>query len=162
MLWEKRHYEKANWACITVYEDTYEQSICYGFMKIMKYICQQNSAGSVNVQSPDVSLKTPLRSLTHSLTRLSNVFRQLSGNDDTHRDGGPYRRHAHHPVPSRHCSVLPAHPAPEWPAAAVRPWDSHRAVACHHHLQQVCFYLTFTHCVSETHLNAERHLHNTT
>ncbi|KAA0711586.1 hypothetical protein E1301_Tti006125 [Triplophysa tibetana] len=46
VLWEKRQYEKANWACITVYEDTYEQSICYGFMKIMKYICQQNSAGS--------------------------------------------------------------------------------------------------------------------
>lgn len=26
-------------------EDTYEQSICYGFMKIMRYICQQNSLG---------------------------------------------------------------------------------------------------------------------
>uniref|UniRef100_A0A8C2J407 Heme-binding protein soul3 n=1 Tax=Cyprinus carpio TaxID=7962 RepID=A0A8C2J407_CYPCA len=46
VLFEKRHYEKAHWACITVHEDTYEQSICYGFMKIMRYICQQNSAGS--------------------------------------------------------------------------------------------------------------------
>ncbi|XP_055027406.1 heme-binding protein soul3 [Misgurnus anguillicaudatus] len=46
VLWEKRHYEKSNWACITVYEDTYEQSICYGFMRIMKYICHQNSAES--------------------------------------------------------------------------------------------------------------------
>uniref|UniRef100_A0A8C1S2Q4 Heme-binding protein soul3 n=1 Tax=Cyprinus carpio TaxID=7962 RepID=A0A8C1S2Q4_CYPCA len=46
VLYEKRHYEKAHWACITVQEDTYEQSICYGFMKIMRYICQQNSAGS--------------------------------------------------------------------------------------------------------------------
>ncbi|KAL7873552.1 hypothetical protein AOLI_G00126230 [Acnodon oligacanthus] len=45
VLYEKRHYEKAHWACITVKEDTYEQSICYGFMKIMRYICQQNSLG---------------------------------------------------------------------------------------------------------------------
>ncbi|XP_052385937.1 heme-binding protein soul3 [Carassius gibelio] len=45
VVFEKRHYEKAHWACITVHEDTYEQSICYGFMKIMRYICQQNSAG---------------------------------------------------------------------------------------------------------------------
>ncbi|RXN05594.1 heme-binding 1-like protein [Labeo rohita] len=45
VVYEKRHYEKAHWACITVHEDTYEQSICYGFMKIMRYICQQNSAG---------------------------------------------------------------------------------------------------------------------
>ncbi|KAJ8341640.1 hypothetical protein SKAU_G00339310 [Synaphobranchus kaupii] len=46
VLYEKRHYEKAYWACITVCEKTYEQSICYGFMKLMKYICQQNSTGS--------------------------------------------------------------------------------------------------------------------
>ncbi|KPP65198.1 hypothetical protein Z043_116402 [Scleropages formosus] len=45
-LYEKRHYGKANWACITVHEDTYEQSICLGFMKLMRYICQQNSSGS--------------------------------------------------------------------------------------------------------------------
>ncbi|MED6280914.1 hypothetical protein CHARACLAT_015901 [Characodon lateralis] len=44
-LYEKRHYEKGHWACITLHEDTYEQSICYGFMRIMKYICQQNSTG---------------------------------------------------------------------------------------------------------------------
>ncbi|KAM9432640.1 heme-binding protein 1-like [Salvelinus alpinus] len=46
VLYEKRNYEKAHWACITVHEDTYEQSICYGFMKLMRYICQQNSSGS--------------------------------------------------------------------------------------------------------------------
>ncbi|CDQ65496.1 unnamed protein product [Oncorhynchus mykiss] len=46
VLYEKRHYEKAHWACITVHEDTYEQSICYGFMKLMRYICQQNSSGT--------------------------------------------------------------------------------------------------------------------
>ncbi|XP_072545965.1 heme-binding protein soul3 isoform X2 [Salminus brasiliensis] len=45
VLYEKRQYEKAHWACITVKEDTYEQSICYGFMRIMRYICQQNSLG---------------------------------------------------------------------------------------------------------------------
>ncbi|XP_028830668.1 heme-binding protein soul3 [Denticeps clupeoides] len=46
VIYEKRHYEKANWACITVHEDTYEQSICYGFMKIMRYICEQNASGN--------------------------------------------------------------------------------------------------------------------
>ncbi|KAJ8288792.1 hypothetical protein COCON_G00014510 [Conger conger] len=46
VLYEKRHYEKAYWACTTVNEETYEQSICYGFMKLMRYICQQNSTGS--------------------------------------------------------------------------------------------------------------------
>ncbi|KAG7224158.1 hypothetical protein INR49_019893 [Caranx melampygus] len=46
VLYEKRHYEKGHWACITMREDTYEQSICYGFMRIMRYICQQNSLGN--------------------------------------------------------------------------------------------------------------------
>ncbi|XP_059208592.1 heme-binding protein soul3 [Centropristis striata] len=46
LLYEKRHYEKGHWACITMREDTYEQSICYGFMKIMRYICQENSLGN--------------------------------------------------------------------------------------------------------------------
>ncbi|XP_023684234.1 heme-binding protein soul3 [Paramormyrops kingsleyae] len=46
VLYEKRHYEKAYWACITIQEETYEQSICHGFMKLMRYICQQNSSGS--------------------------------------------------------------------------------------------------------------------
>ncbi|XP_061097152.1 heme-binding protein 1-like [Conger conger] len=45
MLYEKRFYEKANWACVAVHEDTYEQSVCLGFMKLMRYICQQNSSG---------------------------------------------------------------------------------------------------------------------
>lgn len=46
LLYEKRQYEKGHWACITMREDTYEQSICYGFMRIMRYICQQNSTGN--------------------------------------------------------------------------------------------------------------------
>ncbi|KAM9708452.1 heme-binding protein soul3 [Menidia menidia] len=45
LLYEKRQYEKGHWACITMREETYEQSICYGFMRIMRYICQQNSVG---------------------------------------------------------------------------------------------------------------------
>ncbi|XP_035465736.2 heme-binding protein soul3 [Scophthalmus maximus] len=45
LLYEKREYEKGHWACITMCEDTYEQSICYGFMRMMRYICQQNSLG---------------------------------------------------------------------------------------------------------------------
>ncbi|XP_061824248.2 heme-binding protein soul3 [Nerophis lumbriciformis] len=45
LLYDKRHYEKGHWACIKMREDTYEQSICYGFMKIMRYICKQNSLG---------------------------------------------------------------------------------------------------------------------
>ncbi|XP_076128725.1 heme-binding protein 1-like [Alosa pseudoharengus] len=43
---DKRRYEKTVWACITMREETYEQSICAGFMKIMRFICQQNSAGT--------------------------------------------------------------------------------------------------------------------
>ncbi|XP_068608498.1 heme-binding protein soul3 [Brachionichthys hirsutus] len=46
VLYEKRQYEKGHWACITMHEDTYEQSICYGFMRLMKYICKQNSLGA--------------------------------------------------------------------------------------------------------------------
>ncbi|XP_030627999.1 heme-binding protein 1-like [Chanos chanos] len=46
LLYEKRNLEKLNWACITVREETYEQSICLGFMKLMRYICQQNSSGN--------------------------------------------------------------------------------------------------------------------
>lgn len=45
VVYEKRVYERACWACVTVNEDTYEQSICTGFMKIMRYICQQNTSG---------------------------------------------------------------------------------------------------------------------
>ncbi|XP_067097758.1 heme-binding protein 1-like [Osmerus mordax] len=43
--YEKRVYQKAFWACVTMQNDTYEQSICAGFMKLMRYICQQNTLG---------------------------------------------------------------------------------------------------------------------
>ncbi|XP_078418461.1 heme-binding protein soul3 [Cetorhinus maximus] len=45
LLYEERQYEKAKWACVTQNEPSYEQSTCLGFMKLMKYICQQNSSG---------------------------------------------------------------------------------------------------------------------
>ncbi|XP_078090281.1 heme-binding protein soul3 [Mustelus asterias] len=45
LLYEKRQYEKAKWACVTQNEPSYEQSTGLGFMKLMKYICQQNSSG---------------------------------------------------------------------------------------------------------------------
>ncbi|XP_072843056.2 heme-binding protein 2 [Pogona vitticeps] len=45
VLYERRHYGKAKWACVKVQEEQYEQSICLGFMKIMRYICEQNSSG---------------------------------------------------------------------------------------------------------------------
>ncbi|XP_040267312.1 heme-binding protein 2-like [Bufo bufo] len=44
-LYEKRQYGKAKWACIKMKEERYEQSICMGFMKLMRYICEQNSLG---------------------------------------------------------------------------------------------------------------------
>lgn len=45
VLYEKRVYEKAVWACVAMQENTYEQSICGGFMKLMRYICEQNTSG---------------------------------------------------------------------------------------------------------------------
>ncbi|KAM5129156.1 heme-binding protein 2-like [Mantella aurantiaca] len=46
ILYEKRQYGKAKWACVKMEEERYEQSICLGFMKLMRYICEQNSSGS--------------------------------------------------------------------------------------------------------------------
>ncbi|CAJ0946937.1 unnamed protein product [Ranitomeya imitator] len=46
VIYEKRQYGKAKWACIKMKEERYEQSICMGFMKLMRYICEQNSTGT--------------------------------------------------------------------------------------------------------------------
>ncbi|XP_060789493.1 heme-binding protein soul3 [Neoarius graeffei] len=67
----EKHYDKAHWACITIKEDTYEQSICYGFMKIMKYICQQNSLGIY------LGMTIPILTVVHTEeanTRLSRAI----------------------------------------------------------------------------------------
>ena len=45
VLWEERVYPAGHWACVTRGEDLYEQSISNGFMKLMRFICKENSAG---------------------------------------------------------------------------------------------------------------------
>ncbi|XP_051238689.1 heme-binding protein soul4 isoform X1 [Dicentrarchus labrax] len=45
LLYEERLYSAGNWACVTRGEDLYEQSISMGFMKLMRFICNENSAG---------------------------------------------------------------------------------------------------------------------
>ncbi|XP_074845373.1 heme-binding protein 1-like isoform X2 [Carettochelys insculpta] len=42
---EERLYPAGKWACITKGEPRYEQSISMGFMKLMRYICKENSVG---------------------------------------------------------------------------------------------------------------------
>ncbi|XP_070776224.1 heme-binding protein soul4 [Enoplosus armatus] len=45
VLYEERVYPAGKWACVTRGEDLYEQSISMGFMKLMRFICKENSAG---------------------------------------------------------------------------------------------------------------------
>ncbi|KAL7867425.1 hypothetical protein AOLI_G00152390 [Acnodon oligacanthus] len=45
VMYEERVYPAGKWACITVGENLYEQSISKGFMKLMRFICKENSAG---------------------------------------------------------------------------------------------------------------------
>ncbi|XP_043368290.1 heme-binding protein 1-like isoform X1 [Dermochelys coriacea] len=42
---EERLYPAGKWACVTKGEPMYEQSISMGFMKLMRYICKENSTG---------------------------------------------------------------------------------------------------------------------
>ncbi|XP_049427659.1 heme-binding protein soul4 [Epinephelus fuscoguttatus] len=44
-LYEERLYAAGHWACVTRGEELYEQSISMGFMKLMRFICKENSAG---------------------------------------------------------------------------------------------------------------------
>ncbi|KAM4604032.1 heme-binding protein soul4 isoform 1-T2 [Polymixia lowei] len=44
-LYEERVYPAGNWACITKGEKLYEQSISLAFMKLMRFICKENSTG---------------------------------------------------------------------------------------------------------------------
>ncbi|KAG8123160.1 hypothetical protein E2320_018552, partial [Naja naja] len=41
--YEERLYPAGKWACITKGEPKYEQSISLGFMKLIRYICKENS-----------------------------------------------------------------------------------------------------------------------
>ncbi|XP_030627585.1 heme-binding protein soul4 [Chanos chanos] len=45
IVYEERVYPPGHWACITKGEKLYEQSISMGFMKLMRFICKENSAG---------------------------------------------------------------------------------------------------------------------
>lgn len=45
LLYEEREYPAGYWASVTQGEDLYEQSISIGFMKLMRFICKENSAG---------------------------------------------------------------------------------------------------------------------
>ncbi|XP_056136237.1 heme-binding protein soul4 [Lampris incognitus] len=45
VLYEERVYPAGNWACVTKEAELYEQSISLGFMKLMRFICKENSAG---------------------------------------------------------------------------------------------------------------------
>lgn len=45
VLYEERLYPAGHWACVTRGDDLYEQSISMGFMKLMRFICKENSAG---------------------------------------------------------------------------------------------------------------------
>ncbi|NWI51980.1 HEBP1 protein, partial [Calyptomena viridis] len=43
--YEERQYPAGKWACVTRGEPMYEQSISMSFMKLMRYICKENSVG---------------------------------------------------------------------------------------------------------------------
>ncbi|RVE76685.1 hypothetical protein OJAV_G00011490 [Oryzias javanicus] len=45
LQFEERVYPAGHWACVTRRESLYEQSISMGFMKLMRFICKENSAG---------------------------------------------------------------------------------------------------------------------
>ncbi|MEQ2300128.1 hypothetical protein AMECASPLE_022189 [Ameca splendens] len=45
VLYEERLYPAGNWATVTSGEDLYEQSISMAFMKLMRFICKENSSG---------------------------------------------------------------------------------------------------------------------
>lgn len=62
--YEERVYPAGYWACVTREETLYEQSISMGFMKLMRFICKENSAG----QTP------PTHIHTHTHTHSPNVF----------------------------------------------------------------------------------------
>lgn len=43
--YEERLYPAGHWASVTRGDDLYEQSISMAFMKLMRFICKENSAG---------------------------------------------------------------------------------------------------------------------
>lgn len=45
VLYEERIYPAGNWVSVTRGEELYEQSISLAFMKLMRFICKENSSG---------------------------------------------------------------------------------------------------------------------
>ncbi|KAM8920730.1 heme-binding protein 2-like [Pelodytes ibericus] len=72
VLYEKRQYGKAKWACIKMNEERYEQSICLGFMKLMRYICEQNSSGLY------LGMTIPILTIVHADEAQSALTRSVT------------------------------------------------------------------------------------
>ncbi|KFR05857.1 Heme-binding protein 2, partial [Nipponia nippon] len=72
LLYEKRQYGKAKWACIKMKEKQYEQSICLGFMKLMRYICEQNSSGLY------LGITIPIVTIVHTNESQSEMTRSVT------------------------------------------------------------------------------------
>lgn len=60
--YEERVYPAGHWACVTREEALYEQSISMGFMKLMRFICKENSAGGNSATA--CGSRDPLPALT--------------------------------------------------------------------------------------------------
>ncbi|KAK5873284.1 hypothetical protein PBY51_018336 [Eleginops maclovinus] len=43
--WEERQIPPGQWACVSAGETLFEQSVSLSFMKLMRYICRENSTG---------------------------------------------------------------------------------------------------------------------
>nr|XP_060610854.1 heme-binding protein 1-like isoform X1 [Anolis sagrei ordinatus] len=72
LLYEKRHYGPSKWACVNAQEEQYEQSICLGFMKIMRYICEQNSSGLY------LGMTIPIVTVVHTEEAMPDIRRLVT------------------------------------------------------------------------------------
>lgn len=52
VLYEERRYPAGFWVSARSGEDLYEQSISLAFMKLMRFICKENSAGEAPPSHP--------------------------------------------------------------------------------------------------------------
>ncbi|KAG8449155.1 hypothetical protein GDO86_015999 [Hymenochirus boettgeri] len=72
VLYEKRQYGQAKWACVKMKEERYEQSICLGFMKLMRYICEQNNSGQY------IGMTIPILTIVHTDEAQSELCRSVT------------------------------------------------------------------------------------
>lgn len=118
VLYEERLYPAGFWASVRSAEELYEQSISVAFMRLMRFICQENSAGQ-----PGPAHRAPPR-----LTLVWMACRSLPGHDgsggQSHPGEGRRRRRLRRGrlLPEGGGDgVLPARPVPGRPAAARGP-----------------------------------------